>query len=171
MNRMIDLSDWRSRCMVCAQLMHKKNTSKDCDNRDNNNNNNNNNNNKIKPSKPVCCNFNKRHWCGILSNALQKYMITRSVCFLWSGAEASSNLIIAELSRAKQVSGAPWVRNWSNLPIRENLVITWPYTDRPPERPSVRTTGIPMWNNSISMTSQMQLKVILAGNRTATGVL
>ena len=40
MNRMIDLSDWRSRCMVCARLMHKKNTSKDCDNRDNNNNNN-----------------------------------------------------------------------------------------------------------------------------------
>ena len=30
--------------MVCAQLMHKKNTSKDCDKRDNNNNNNNNNN-------------------------------------------------------------------------------------------------------------------------------
>ena len=38
MNRMIDLSDSRSRCMVCARLMHKKNTSKDCDNRDNNNN-------------------------------------------------------------------------------------------------------------------------------------
>ena len=41
MNRVIDLSDWRSRCMVCVRLMHKKNTSKDCDNRDNNNNNNN----------------------------------------------------------------------------------------------------------------------------------
>ena len=39
MNRMIDLSDSRSRCMVCAQLMHKKNTSKDCDKRDNNNSN------------------------------------------------------------------------------------------------------------------------------------
>ena len=38
MNRMIDLSDWRSRCMVCARLLHKKNTSKDSDNRDNNNN-------------------------------------------------------------------------------------------------------------------------------------
>ena len=52
---------------------------------------------------------------------------------------------IAELSRAKRASGAPWVRKWSNLPIRENLVITWPYA-----RPSVRTTGIPMWNNSIN---------------------
>ena len=41
MNRMIDLSDWRSRSMVCARLMHKKNTSKDCDKRDNNNNNKN----------------------------------------------------------------------------------------------------------------------------------
>ena len=40
MNRMIDLSDWRSRCMVCARLMHKNNTREDCDNRDNNNNNN-----------------------------------------------------------------------------------------------------------------------------------
>ena len=46
MKRMIDSSDWRSRCMICARLMHKKNTSKDCDNRDNNNNNSNNNNNK-----------------------------------------------------------------------------------------------------------------------------
>ena len=45
MNRMIDLSDSRCRCMVCARLMHKKNTSKDCDKRDNSNNNNNNSNN------------------------------------------------------------------------------------------------------------------------------
>ena len=42
-------------------------------------------------------------------------------------------------------SGAPWVRNCGNLPIRENLVITWPYA-----RPSVHTTGIPMLNNSIN---------------------
>ena len=34
-NRMIDLSDWCSRCMVCARLMQKKNTNKDCDRRDN----------------------------------------------------------------------------------------------------------------------------------------
>ena len=61
---------------------------------------------KIEPSKPVCCNFNKRHWCGTLSNVLQKYMITKSTWFLWSGAEVSSNSIIAELSRAKHASGA-----------------------------------------------------------------
>ena len=36
---------------------------------------------------------------------------------------------IAELWRAKRACGAPWV---SNLPIPENLVITWPYTARPP---------------------------------------
>ena len=30
--------------MLCTRLMHKNNTSKDCDSRDNNNNNNNNNN-------------------------------------------------------------------------------------------------------------------------------
>ena len=58
-------------------------------------------------------------------------------------------LIIAELSRARRASGAPWVRKWSNLPIRGNLVIRWPYTDRPtdrpPKRPSVCTTGMPMF--------------------------
>ena len=57
--------------------------------------------------------------------------------------------IIAELSRAKRATWAPSVRKWSKLPIRENLVITWPYTDWPParqrDRPSVRTTGIPMF--------------------------
>ena len=31
--------------MVCTRLIHKKNTSKDCDRRENNNNNDNNNNN------------------------------------------------------------------------------------------------------------------------------
>ena len=31
-----------------------------------------------------------------------------------------------------------------NPPIGENLVITRPYTERASERPSVRTTGIPM---------------------------
>ena len=40
MNRLIDLSDYCLRCMVCARPMHKRNTSKDCDRRDNNNNNN-----------------------------------------------------------------------------------------------------------------------------------
>ena len=40
-------------------------------------------------------------------------------------------LVIAELWRAKRACGAPWVRKCGKLPIRENLVITWPYTDRP----------------------------------------
>ena len=57
---------------------------------------------------------------------------------------ATAFLLIEELLRAKRASGAPRVRKWSNLPIRENLVITWPYTDHPPERPSIRTTGILM---------------------------
>ena len=39
--RRIDLSDCCSRCMVFARLMHKNNTSRDCDRRGNNNNNNN----------------------------------------------------------------------------------------------------------------------------------
>ena len=53
MNRMIDLSDWRSRCMVCARLMHKKNNSKECDKRNNNNNNNNNNNYNYNNNKDI----------------------------------------------------------------------------------------------------------------------
>ena len=44
-------------------------------------------------------------------------------------------------------SGAP--RAKKNLPIPENLVITWP-TDRPTDRPSVRTTGIPMFTLTLS---------------------
>ena len=82
-------------------------------------------------------------------------------------------LFLAELSRAKRASGATWVRKGSNLPIRENLVITWPYTDRPPARATVRPhhrhTNV---NNSINRYGNpMQLEVILAGNRIATGVL
>ena len=38
--------------------------------------------------------------------------------------------LIVELWRAKCACGAPWVRKCGKLPIRENLVITWPYTDR-----------------------------------------
>ena len=55
--------------------------------------------------------------------------------------------IIAELSRAKRATWATSVRKWSKLPMRENLVITWPYTDWPParQRPSIRTTGTPMF--------------------------
>ena len=54
--------------------------------------------------------------------------------------------LIAELWSAKRACGAPWVRKCGKLPIRENLVITWPYTDRP----SVRTTGIPIFTLTLS---------------------
>ena len=48
-------------------------------------------------------------------------------------------------SRARSArSGAPWVSKCGKLPIRENLVIAWPYINRPTNRESVRTTGIPM---------------------------
>ena len=89
--------------------------------------------------------------------------------------ELSRENLIAELSRAKRASGAPWVRKWSNLPIRENLVITWPYTDRPPARASVRPSAPRAYQckitQSTGMATQMQLAVILAGNRIATDVL
>ena len=71
---------------------------------------------------------------------LCKYRVQIMLLFVYT---TSRKRFVAELSRAKRASGAPWVRKWST-PIRENLVITWPYTDRPPERPSVRTTDILM---------------------------
>ena len=65
--------------------------------------------------------------------------------------------LLAELSGAKHASGAPWVRKWSNLPIRENLVITWPYTARETVRPHHRHTNV-KWlnqhnNNNINVTT------------------
>ena len=77
---------------------------------------------------------------------------------------------IKELSRAKRASGVPWVRKWSNLPIRENLVITWPYTARPRDRPSAPQAYQCKISQSTGMATQMQLEVILAGNRIATRV-
>ena len=35
-------------------------------------------------------------------------------------------------------SGAPQLTKCGNLPIRDNLVILWPYTDRPTARPTIR---------------------------------
>ena len=55
-------------------------------------------------------------------------------------------------------SRAPRVRQCGKLPIRENLVITRPYTDWPTAWESVCTTGIPVENNSINR----------YGNRNAT---
>ena len=49
-------------------------------------------------------------------------------------------------SGAPRASVAPYLRKCVNLPIQEIWVITWP-SARPP---SVRTTGIPMQNNSIN---------------------
>ena len=36
---------------------------------------------------------------------------------------------------------APWVRKYGKLPIRENLVFTWPYIDRSTVRPHHRHTN------------------------------
>ena len=61
---------------------------------------------------------------------------------------------VAELWCAKRACGAPWVRKCGKVPISEKLVTTWPYTDRPTDRPpagpSVRTTGVPMFTLTLS---------------------
>lgn len=43
-------------------------------------------------SKPCCCNFSDSRWWGTLTNTLKESMITRSICFLWSRALASSSI-------------------------------------------------------------------------------
>ena len=67
---------------------------------------------------------------------------------LWLENEAIEDTTLAILLTLRKIestchssgvlarSGAPWVRKCGKLPIRENLVITWPYTDCPPDRPS-----------------------------------
>ena len=86
-----------------------------------------------------------------------------------------SRAFIAKLSRAKGASGAPWVRKWSNLSARENLVIMWPYSARPPASPRDRPFAPQAYQckiyQSTGMATQMQLEVILARNRIATDVL
>ena len=85
----------------------------------------------------------------------------KELCHYWI-------FVIVELLCAKHASGAPWVRKWSNLPIWENLVIRWRYTDRlplPSDRPSAPQAYQCKITPSTGMETQMQLEVILAGNR------
>ena len=75
MIRMIDLGDWCPRCMVCARLMHKKNTSKDCDRRDSNVDNNNYNNNYNNNNN----NNNNNKWCEFRSVQSTKWLFLSAV--------------------------------------------------------------------------------------------
>ena len=71
--------------------------------------------------------------------------------------------IIAEL-QAREARAWSEPHSLVNLPIPENFVIRWPYTNRPPAQLSIRTTGTPMftftlsnyfdcyWNNVIVLT-------------------
>ena len=71
----------------------------------------------------------------------------------------SAGFFIAELSHAKRGSGVPWVRKWGNLP----------YTDWPTAQATVRPQEyLCKITQSTGMATQMQLEVILAGNRIAT---
>ena len=49
--------------------------------------------------------------------------------------------LIAELRRAKRASGAPWVRKFGNLSMREILVMTSAYA-----HPRVQTLGEGEWS-------------------------
>ena len=78
---------------------------------------------------------------------------------------------IADFSRAKRVPAEH--HGQVNLPIPENLVITWPYTDRrpPTDRPSTPQAYQCKITQSTGVATQMKLEIILAGNGLATRVL
>ena len=55
----------------------------------------------------------------------------------------------------ESMSGALWVRKCGKLPIRENLVIMWLYTGRPPNRPSTPQASQCKITHSTGMATQM----------------
>ena len=73
------------------------------------------------------------------------------------------------LAREAHASGAPWVREYTHpRKFGNHVTVHWqPTTDRPsaPQACQCKIT------QSTGMATQMQLKVIWAGNRIATGVL
>ena len=125
--------------------------------------------------KSLSCNF----WLHFTMYMYRSTCTTHSPTFLWGGLNLTFLRIIRAgptgqyLNIHKQIilhdsmvgsnafsawayytwsvcSRAPRVRQCGKLPIQENLVITWPYTDWPTAWESVRTTGIPVENNSIN---------------------
>ena len=53
-----------------------------------------------------------------LKNSRHDLIFIADICWLFQ------NAVIAELSRAKRASAAPWVRKFGKISIRENLVMT-----------------------------------------------
>ena len=83
------------------------------------------------------------------------------------------SIINSGAPRAREHSPIPHLRKCGNLPIREILVITSPYprsVRQPAVRPHHRHTKCKIFQ-STAMATQIQLEVILAGNRIATCVL
>ena len=101
----------------------------------------------------------------------QTSKLTRTVLYLMLGDPWPCTILcfffIAELSRAKRAQRSTGVRKCGKLPTRENLVITWPYTDRPPGRPSAPLASQCKITQSTGMATQMQLEV--TGLKTPTG--
>ena len=77
-----------------------------------------------------------------------------------AGGSRSINVLFSGALAREARSEAPWVKKCGKLPIRENLVITWPYTDRPPDRPSAPQTYQCKIIQLTGKATQMQLKVL-----------
>ena len=76
------------------------------------------------------------------------------------GAAVVSTIASSGALAREARSGAPWVKKCGKLPIREKLVITWPYTARPPDRPSAPQTYQCKIIQLTGIATQMQLKVL-----------
>ena len=74
-------------------------------------------------------------------------------------------------SRARAFECSPYLRKCGNLPIREFLVMRCTFARLPARRPSAPQAYQYEITQSTGMATQMQLEVILAGNRIASHVL
>ena len=78
-------------------------------------------------------------------------------------------MVLAELSRAKRAQRSTIGKKCGKQPIRENLVITWPYTDRPTVRPYHRHTNVKQFNQQIWQ-PKCKSRVYLERIRMAAGI-
>ena len=129
--------------------------------------------------------YNKFRYCLLHTNLRELNILTRTLFqselmlpltrllnfFIYMYKNGANSGALAHEARQRRTMG----KKWSNLPIWENLEITWPYTACPPARPRDRSFAPQAYQckitQSTGMATEMQLEAILAGNRIAISVL
>ena len=93
-----------------------------------------------------------RYWSWHVTSCLHYKLLTSQSWMKWGFIAIN----LQQSSRVRSAcSGAPWVRKCGKLPIRENLVIMWLYTGRPPNRPSTPQVSQCKITHSTGMATQM----------------